>query len=121
MGLCLGLALATKYQAALFLPLLVGLGWLRGWRGREWARGLAGLAAVGAVVLLWGAARADGVGLVVRQWANIGGVRLAWSWELWPRLVAQARLWWLGLGGRCWRWAAQLWPRWPCRAGRGRG
>ena len=98
-GLCLGLALATKYQAALFLPLLVGLGWLRGWRGREWARGLAGLAAVGAVVLLWGAARADGVGLVVRQWANIGGVRLAWSWELWPRLVAQARLWWLGLGG----------------------
>ncbi|MBP6787389.1 MAG: glycosyltransferase family 39 protein [Candidatus Promineofilum sp.] len=98
-GLCLGLALATKYQAALFLPLLVGLAWLSGWRAREWARGLAGLAAVLAVVVLWGAARADGPGLVARQWANVGGLRLVWSWELWPRLAQTARLWWLGLGG----------------------
>jgi len=98
-GLCLGLALATKYQAALFLPLVIGLAWLRGWRAREWGRGLAGLAAVVAVLLLWGAARADGAGLVTRQWANIGGVRLVWSWELWPRLVEGARLWRLALGG----------------------
>ena len=98
-GLCLGLALATKYQAALFLPLVIGLAWLRGWRAREWGRGLAGLAAVVAVLLLWGAARADGAGLVARQWANIGGVRLVWSWELWPRLVEGARLWRLALGG----------------------
>jgi len=98
-GLCLGLALATKYQAALFLPPLVGLAWLRGWRGREWARGLAGLAAVLAVVALWAGARADGAGLVARQWANVGGLRLAWSWELGPRLAEQGRLWGLGLGG----------------------
>jgi 4-amino-4-deoxy-L-arabinose transferase-like glycosyltransferase len=98
-GLCLGLALATKYQAALFLPLVVGLAWLSGWRAREWARGLAGLAVVLAVVALWAAARADGAGLVARQWANVGGLRLAWSWELGPRLAEQGRLWWLGLGG----------------------
>ncbi|MBK7219190.1 MAG: glycosyltransferase family 39 protein [Candidatus Promineofilum sp.] len=97
-GLCLGLALATKYQAALFLPLVVGLAWLRGWGRREWARGLAGLAVVVALLLLWGAARADGAGLVARQWANIGGLRPAWSWELWPRLVEGARLWRLALG-----------------------
>ncbi len=97
-GLCLGLALATKYQAALFLPPLVGLAWLGGWRRREWARWLLGLAAVVAPLLLWGAARADGAGLVARQWANIGGLRLAWSWELWPRLAEGARLWWLALG-----------------------
>ncbi len=53
----------------------------------------------GGHALLWGAARADGAGLVVRQWANIGGLRLAWSWDLWPRLAEGARLWWLGLGG----------------------
>ena len=98
-GLCLGLALATKYQAALFLPLLVGLAWLRGWRAREWARGLAGLAMVVVVVAIWAAARADGAGLVARQWANVGGLRLVWSWELWPRLAQTARLWRLGLGG----------------------
>jgi hypothetical protein len=98
-GLCLGLALATKYQAALFLPLLVGLAWLSGWRAREWARGLAGLTVVLAVVALWAAARADGAGLVARQWANVGGLRLAWSWELGPRLAEQGRLWRLGLGG----------------------
>jgi len=97
-GLCLGLALATKYQAALFLPLVVGLAWLRGWGRREWARGLAGLAVVVALLLLWGAARADGAGLVARQWANIGGLRPAWSWELWPRLAEGARLWGLALG-----------------------
>ena len=97
-GLCLGLALATKYQGALFLPLLVGQAWLRGWGGREWARGLIGLAAVVAALLLWGVARADGAGLVARQWANIGGLRPAWSWELWPRLAEGARLWRLALG-----------------------
>ena len=49
-------------------------------------------------MLLWGAARAEGAGLVARQWANIGGLRPAWSWELWPRLVEGARLWRLALG-----------------------
>ncbi|MCW5861501.1 MAG: glycosyltransferase family 39 protein [Anaerolineae bacterium] len=98
-GVGLGLALATKYQAALFVPLLAGLGWLAGWRGRDWARAAVGTAAVVAVVLLWSAARADAAGLVASQWANIGGLRPARSWELWPRLADQARLWRLALGG----------------------
>lgn len=98
-GVCVGLALATKYQAALFMPAVVGLAWLAGWRGRDWARALAGAAVVVAVVLLWSATRPGAAGLVAGQWANIGGVRPARSWELGPRLAAQARLWWLALGG----------------------
>jgi len=98
-GVGLGLALATKYQAALFVPLLTGLGWLAGWRWRDWARAAVGAAAVVAVVLLWSAARAGAAGLVTSQWANIGGLRPARSWELWPRLADQARLWRLALGG----------------------
>ena len=98
-GACLGLALATKYQAALFVLLVAGLGWLVGWRGRDWVRAVVVVAAVVAVVVVWSAARAGAPGLVASQWANIGGLRPARSWELWPRLAGQARLWWLALGG----------------------
>lgn len=97
-GFCFGLALATKYQALLFLPLLVGVGWLSSWRGWEWRRGGAGVAVVVTPLLLWAAARSDGSDLIAQQWANIGGVRPAWSWELWPRLASQAHLWQLGVG-----------------------
>lgn len=97
-GLAFGLALATKYQAALFLPLVIGLGWLRGWGGREWLRALTGAAIVLAQVALWLAARGGGAAVLAGQWANVGGVRPARSWELLPRLAAQARLWRVGLG-----------------------
>lgn len=98
-GLCLGLALATKYQAALFLPLLLGLGWLGGYGRREWARAAAGLALPLLGVLLWAVARSgDGPGLLANQISNIGGLRLAWPWELLPRLAAWGRLWALALG-----------------------
>lgn len=97
-GLCFGLALATKYQAALFLPLLAGLAWLTNWRGREWARAAGASAVVGVLLLLWGAARGDDAGLIAHQWTNIGGLRLARSWEVGPRLVEQTRLWQLALG-----------------------
>ena len=97
-GFCFGLALATKYQAALFLPLVLGLGWLGGWGRREWTRALLGLAAVLALLAAWGVSRSGGTPVVAAQWANVGGVRLAWSWELWPRLLAQGRLWLVGLG-----------------------
>jgi 4-amino-4-deoxy-L-arabinose transferase-like glycosyltransferase len=96
-GACFGLALATKYQAALFLPLIGGLAWLAGWRRGEATRWLAGLGVVVAAVLLWMVAR-SGAGPVALQWANVGGLRLAWSWELWPRLADTARLWRLALG-----------------------
>ena len=97
-GVCFGLALATKYQAALFLPLLLGVAWHFGWRRRAWGRWLSGVAVVGVVLLLWAVARGGFSGTVALQWANIGGLRPALSWELWPRLAEQARLWRLGLG-----------------------
>lgn len=97
-GLFLGLAVATKYQAIFFLPLLGGIAMLEGWRWREYRRALAGFV-LGTIPLgLWMAARVDTGGLVRLQWANIGGLRPAWSWELWPRLVAQAGLWQLAFG-----------------------
>jgi 4-amino-4-deoxy-L-arabinose transferase-like glycosyltransferase len=97
-GVCFGLAAATKYQAWLFLPLLVALAWLGGWSRREWGRGVTGSAVVGAFVLAWLLARPEAAPLLGQQIANAGGLRLAWSWELWPRLVSWAGLSRLALG-----------------------
>ena len=94
-GLFMGLAAATKYQAWLFLPLIVGLAWLQGWGRRDWARFGLGLLPVLALLLAWDAARGGGLSLWSAQMGNFGGVRLIWSWELWPRLAA-----WLAM----WRW-----------------
>ncbi len=87
------LALATKYQALLFLPLIFGLGWLWGWRGRQWLGWLVGLLPGLALVGWWEWARAGTFSLWSAQVSNYGGVRLAWSWELWPRLGDWAALW----------------------------
>ncbi len=97
-GLLFGLALATKYQALLFAPLLMGVAWLAGWWGAAWRRGLAGLAVVVALLLVWQALRPAASGLVTLQWANIGGIRPVHSWELWPRLAQMGRLWRLAWG-----------------------
>ena len=97
-GLLFGLALTTKYQALLFAPLLLGVAWLGGWQRAEWARAAAGGAAIMLLLLAWQLVRPQAGGLVALQWANIGGLRPARSWELWPRLVETARLWRLSLG-----------------------
>lgn len=97
-GLLFGLALATKYQALLFLPLIVGLAAFAGWRRWEWRRGLAGLAVVVAALVVWSAARPASGGLVSLQWDNVGGLRPARSWELLPRLSGAARLGRFSLG-----------------------
>ncbi|MBP6472473.1 MAG: phospholipid carrier-dependent glycosyltransferase [Chloroflexi bacterium] len=90
------LAVAAKYQAWLFLPLLLGLGWLQGWRRRDWVRFVLGLLPVLALLLAWDAVRGGGLALWSAQMGNYGGVRLIWSWELWPRLAAWLRMWrWL--------------------------
>ncbi|MCB9422556.1 MAG: glycosyltransferase family 39 protein [Ardenticatenaceae bacterium] len=92
-GILLGLAVFTKYQAWLFVPLLLGLGLLRhcDWRfGRRW---LAGFLPVLLLLLLLGMVRTGGIDLWSVQMANFGGLRLAWSWELLPRARA-----WLTLG-----------------------
>ncbi len=102
-GFLFGLSVMTKYQAWLFLPLLVGLGWQSGWRGRDWGRWLVGFLPAMALLLLWEVARTGGVALWSTQLANFGGIRLIWSWELWPRARVWFTLWgqaaganWLG-------------------------
>ena len=92
-GILFGLALLTKYQAVLFLPLLVGLGWLAGWRLASWARWLAGLLPPLVALFTWEAARSGRFLLWQNQIGNFGGVRLSWSWEIWPRFWAWVDLW----------------------------
>lgn len=91
-GLLFGLALATKYQAAFFLPLSLLLGMRAAWRGGEWGRWLGAVGAIGLVVGLWQLARPGQSPLLVLQWAQYGGTRLIWSWELGPRLQGWATL-----------------------------
>lgn len=81
-GALFGLAALTKYQAWLFLPLVVGLGARAGWRRAEWSRWLLGVLPALVVLALWG-----GVGL---QWQSYGGIRPIHAWELLPRLRAWA-------------------------------
>jgi 4-amino-4-deoxy-L-arabinose transferase-like glycosyltransferase len=97
-GLCFGLAVATKYQAWLFLPLILALYRTEHWRGRAWLRWMVGFTPIIILLLGWAAARPDEANLWSQQMVNFGGLRLAWSWELWPRLLAWARLWVLSLG-----------------------
>ncbi len=92
-GLLFGLALLAKYQAALFLPLLLALNGLQGWRWKQWQRWLVGFLPLLALLLAWDAARTGTFSLWAAQMGSYGGLRLAWSWELWPRLGQ-----WLALG-----------------------
>lgn len=92
-GLLFGLALLTKYQALLFLPLLLLLNGLQGWRWKQWQPWLAGFLPLLALLLAWDAARTGTFSLWEAQMGSYGGLRLAWSWELWPRLGK-----WLALG-----------------------
>ncbi|MBX3060964.1 MAG: hypothetical protein KF770_31280 [Anaerolineae bacterium] len=92
-GFLFGLAVATKYQALLFLPLVMGVGWLVGYGRAQWQRWLMGVLPVLTTVFLWDVARTGGRSLWSAQISNYGGVRLAWSWELWPRLTAWGQLW----------------------------
>ncbi len=92
-GILFGLALLTKYQAALFLPLLLGLGWLVGWRLAQWSRWLAGLLPPLVALFAWEFARSGGFLLWQNQIGNFGGIRLSYSWEIWPRFLAWVELW----------------------------
>lgn len=104
-GLGLGLAVATKYQAVLFLPLLVGLGGYR--QGRAFFLPFTlGLSLPLTAVVGWEIARTGSFTLWSAQMSSYGGVRLAWSWELWPRFIA-----WLGL------WASLLGVGWSKEQG----
>lgn len=92
-GLFMGLAIVTKYQAALFIPLQASLAWLRGaWQGR-WRPWLLGLIAPLLALIVWGQLRGETLALVQQQMANYGGLRASWSWELWSRLEQWGSLW----------------------------
>lgn len=91
-GFFLGLALLTKHQAWLFLPLIVGLAWLANWRLRQWARLLAGFVPAFVLLLGWQFLRSGSLDLWSSQMSNFGGLRLVWSWELLPRASAWAAL-----------------------------
>lgn len=97
-GLCFGLAITAKYQAWLFLPLLLAVAWSCGWGWSEWKRWLFGFGMPMLLLVGWTAARGTEFSLWSQQMSNFGGVRIAWSWELWPRLLAWAKLWYLSLG-----------------------
>ncbi|MFQ5399872.1 MAG: ArnT family glycosyltransferase [Anaerolineae bacterium] len=99
-GFWLGLAVLTKHQAWLFLPLVVGVGALAGWRGRAWRHWLWGLAPPLVLAALWSWLHSGGLTLWGVQLSNFGGIRPVWSWELWPRLQAWVHLWRLSLGSR---------------------
>lgn len=92
-GVLFGLAAASKYQAWLFVPLLVGLAQANGWRRAEWTRWFVGLIPMLALLFAWELAREGQFTLVESQLRSFGGFRLAWSWELWPRLAAWGGQW----------------------------
>lgn len=113
--LAAGLALWTKYQAVLFFPLL----WLLWWRAREnESKTVAGaltypvvIGAFAGGLVGWDVARSGRFSLWSNQMRAFGGVRPAWSWEVWPRLVeVSAMSWWImGVGwlviiGGAWAW-----------------
>ena len=97
-GLCLGLGLATKYQAALFLPLIVGTLWLAPSRetGRRdlsaWVRFGGGTLLPVAAVAVWELARSGGLSLLGTQLAAYGGVRLLLPGEFTARFTEWAAL-----------------------------
>lgn len=90
-GLWFGMAAAAKYQAWLFLPLVLALGALGRWRRADWLRWLTGVLPVLALLVTWELAR-GGLTLFETQLTSFGGIRMAWSWELWPRLEAWGEL-----------------------------
>ena len=92
-GLLMGLAVATKYQALLFVPLQIGLGCFHGHPARLWRSWLAGFSVPLLCLFGWSLARDGMPGIWGLQAENYGGLRLAWSWELWPRLEAWGELW----------------------------
>ncbi len=97
-GFWLGLGLATKYQAAFFLPLAAGVLWLQTRRGKSgrpatpWARLAGGAAGPLGLVIIWELARTGRLSLVGSQAASYGAARLLRLAEWWPRLIE-----WVGL------------------------
>lgn len=92
-GAMFSLAVATKFQAGLFLPLIVGLIQLTGRGWRFWRQWLIGLLPISLLMAVWMLARSIDGNIVSLQLANFGGLRPIWSWELVPRLRDWFYMW----------------------------
>jgi len=92
-GLAFGLAVATKYQAWLYLPLLLGLAWLNNWTIRHWRRWLAGFLPPLLVLASWEFLRTGTPVIWSNQLNNFGGLRMIHAWELLPRLLSWVNQW----------------------------
>lgn len=92
-GFWLGLGLATKYQAAFFLPLAAGLLCAQSRAGGSarvrtgWARLVGGAAGPVAAVVIWEVARSGSFSLVGSQATSYGAARLLQPAEWWARLL----------------------------------
>ena len=84
-GLFFGLAVLTKHQAWLFLPLLLGLGWVLKWR-RDWFVWLRGFLPLLFLGWGWEFWRNGRLTLISAQVENVGGFQLIERTELLPRL-----------------------------------
>ena len=81
-GVAFGLAVAAKYQAWLFLPLLGGFAWLFHWDKRLARRWVTGFLPLLLIIFIWDIARTGSLQLWSNQIGNFGGLRLVYSWEL---------------------------------------
>ena len=73
-GILFGLAVMTKHQAWLFLPLIGGLAWLDNWRLPQWRRMIAGFLPPAIVLLGWQILRSGELDLWSSQIDNFGGL-----------------------------------------------
>jgi 4-amino-4-deoxy-L-arabinose transferase-like glycosyltransferase len=92
-GVFFGLAALSKFQAWLFIPLMVALAMIVGWRRAQWRNWLIGLLPFLGLQVAWELLRTGKLALLEAQLQSYGGLRLSWSWELWPRLNAWADQW----------------------------
>jgi 4-amino-4-deoxy-L-arabinose transferase-like glycosyltransferase len=97
-GLLFGLAVAVKFQAWLFLPLLFGFAWLNNWSLRQWGRWLAGLLPVLLTMAIWEFIRTGVLVIWSNQISNFGGLRIIYSWEMLPRLSFWINQWQMAFG-----------------------
>jgi 4-amino-4-deoxy-L-arabinose transferase-like glycosyltransferase len=92
-GLLFGLAVATKFQAWLFLPLMFGFTWLQNWSLRQWRRWLAGFLPALLAMAIWEFIRTGVPVIWTNQIGNFGGLRIIYSWEILPRLSSWIGQW----------------------------
>ncbi len=92
-GLFFGLAIATKYQALLFFPLIIAIGLRQNWAWSDWRQWLWGCLPILFLLFVWEFVRTGSFTLWSTQISNFGGLRLVWSWEIWPRLLAWGGVW----------------------------